>query len=181
MPKVHHVKKARRALPDHDIKVGDSYYWWANRAPGSRSGFKRFSKTPPRPSQTVGSPYMQAAYAIEEGLDDCINLDPILTAEDVNALAQSFTEAAEEARSLGEETREKFDNMPEGLQQGDTGQLLEARADACEAVADELENAASELESWEPDEDCKKEDEIADAAQAAVEEAHSSISWDWGG
>lgn len=31
MPRVTHVKKARKAIPGTDIKVGDSYYWWKFR------------------------------------------------------------------------------------------------------------------------------------------------------
>ena len=28
MPRVIHVKKARKARPEYGIAVGDSYYWW---------------------------------------------------------------------------------------------------------------------------------------------------------
>ena len=37
--------------------------------------------------------------------------------------------------------------MPEGLRQGDTGQLLEERAEACEGKADEWEQNSSDIES----------------------------------
>ena len=34
MPRVNYVKKARKAIPGADIKVGDAYYWWKFRYGG---------------------------------------------------------------------------------------------------------------------------------------------------
>lgn len=50
-----------------------------------------------------------------------------------------------ELESLGEAEREKFDNMPEGLQSADTGQNIEQAADALESAADQLGDAFEEL------------------------------------
>ena len=60
---------------------------------------------------------------------------------------EDFRGVAEALRELGSEQQEKYDNMPEGLQQGDTGQMLEERASNCESWADEIEQRADELES----------------------------------
>ncbi len=57
------------------------------------------------------------------------------------------TSPAEEIRSLGQSEREKYDNMPEGLQQGETGQTLDERANNCESWADEVEQAGEELDN----------------------------------
>lgn len=133
MPRVTHVKKARKAIPRFNIEVGDSYYWWKFMV-GGRGGPKVCSKTPPRPSQLTQSSFLQAIYGAQESLD---------AAEDPDG----FRAVAQEIREAGEECQGSFDNMPEGLQQGDTGQLLEERVGQCEEWADEIETAADELET----------------------------------
>jgi len=178
MAKVHFVKKARKAIPHAGIKVGDSYYWWALRMPGSRSGTKRVSKTRPRPSQLTLSEYRGNAYSIEEDVTDAFTA--VATKDDVTALVDLLNEKASEVRDLGSEQDDKFSNMPEGLQQGDTGQLLESRRDCCESTANYLESAASEIENIDY-EDCDDkagftEDEyfVSEAQNIA-----SNISWEW--
>jgi hypothetical protein len=62
-------------------------------------------------------------------------------------------------RELGEAAQESKENMPEGLQEGDTGQMLEERYDTCEAAADELEGLDLEFASeLDDDEDATQED-----------------------
>lgn len=54
--------------------------------------------------------------------------------------------------SLRDDLQDRLDNMPEGLQQGDTGQLLQERIDC-------LDSAISELEDIDfDDEECEEED-----------------------
>jgi hypothetical protein len=134
MARVHFVKKARKDNKAAGVKKGESYYWWANRMPGRAFGVKRYSKTPPRPSQ-VAAPgsFRSCAAALQERLDD---LTTEMSASDIKT---ELDDIALEARGLAEEQQEKFDNMPEGLQQGDTGQLLEERREALENWAEELE------------------------------------------
>ena len=50
-------------------------------------------------------------------------------------------EAQSEIQSMAEEERESFDNMPEGLQEGERGQLISENAD-------DLESVDSDFESW---------------------------------
>ena len=126
MARAHHVKKARKAIKGTDIKKGDSYYWWK-----FRRGGKHFSKTPPRRSQLTRSEFYAAIYDIEDEIAG-------LTADET--LSSVVEDIASRLRELGEECQSKFDNMPEGLQQGDTGQLLEERVSACESMADEFES-----------------------------------------
>ena len=56
-----------------------------------------------------------------------------------------------EGKSLVEEImndeREAFDNMPEGLQQGERGQAAEAAADALEEAFGNLEEAEGNIET----------------------------------
>lgn len=46
----------------------------------------------------------------------------------------------DELESIRDDCDEKLDNMPEGLREGDAGQLLQDRIDACDDAIGELEN-----------------------------------------
>lgn len=138
MPRVT-KRKARKDYPREGIKKGDEYYHW-KRKTGPASGVTCRSLTPPSPSQ-LNTGFAGEVGELEASLD---------AAEDVDGVRS----VAEEIRTLGEEQREKFDNMPEGLQQGETGQLLEERADQCEQWASDIESACDEYDS--------KIEEIAD-------------------
>lgn len=49
-------------------------------------------------------------------------------------------ELHDEIESIMDDQQERLDNMPESLQEGDVGQLIQERIDACEAAMDELDN-----------------------------------------
>lgn len=82
--------------------------------------------------------------------------------------------AVEDAKSvfqeIADEEREKFDNMPEGLQQGDKAQAMEEAADA-------LENAVSDLDNVDLSEHITPEagwhDDVAGFIQEAIDNAES--------
>jgi hypothetical protein len=134
MPKVL-TKKAAKDYPDAGIKKGESYYSWSMKVPSGGGWYsaKRRSKTYPSRSQLTTSAFLGAVYAAQDSID---------AADDPDVLRA----VAEEIRDLGTEQEEKFENMPEGLQQGSTGQLLEERRDGCESWADEIEQAADDWE-----------------------------------
>lgn len=134
MPRVE-KRTARKDYPKSGIKKGDVYYYTKLKL--QRGGIEKRSLTPFKPSQLTNSPFKGGFYAAQEGWEASEK-----SAEDIRA-------AAEAIRDLGTEAQGSFDNMPEGLQQGDTGQTLEARATACEEKADELEGLADELEGLE--------------------------------
>lgn len=140
-------------------KKGDTYFSWGMMVGGR--GIQRKSLTYPKRSQLTNSEFLSAVYDLEDG----INWGGAESPED---LQQMRDDLAQEVRDLGEQQQEKFDNMPDGLQQGDTGQLLEQRAQACEQYADDLENV--DLDYDEPD-DQEIEDEIEDAELDAIEVA----------
>lgn len=146
MARAHFVKKARKAHKAGGIKKGESYYWWAFMV-GGRGGPKHYSKTAPRPSQLTQSEFLGSLYALQEEIDD-------LDAND--GLGAAVEDIASRLRDLGTEQSDKKDNLPEGLQEGPTGELLQERADACEAAADDLEGITfdvSEKEDDQSDED----------------------------
>lgn len=139
---------------------------------------KHYSKTPPRQSQLTQSEYTGACLAAQETVEDA-------DTSDYESVVSAMQDAAQQIREAGEGCDERFNNMPEGLQQGDTGQLLEQRRDAAESLADELESAADELESacvdmeGEGKTDEEKEADLEEKRQAAAQDAVDAISWDF--
>jgi len=134
----------RTARKDYgDIKAGEKY-WFVQIKTGPRSSRTLRQKTPFKRSQLTSSDYLSQLYDWEDEKNQIGDMDS----------AQDF---ADRIRTLGEEQQGKLDNMPEGLQQGSTGELIQERIDACEAAADEIETIISDWESerdsWEPDPD----------------------------
>jgi len=131
MPRVF-TTKAAKDYPSLGIKKGENYFRWKVRTRAA-GGVEYKSKTYPRPSQ-LNFGFTGKIGDIELDMGKCESI------EDLRGYA-------EQIRELGEECGESFDNMPEGLQQGDTGQLLEERRDGCEGWADEVESACDEAET----------------------------------
>jgi hypothetical protein len=141
MARAHYVAKARKDNPA--VKKGQPYYWWQFRTGGPgigpiRSGAKHYSATPPRASQLTQSAYLGGIADIQDEIAD-------LEADD--GLEDRVTDIAERIRELGNEQEEKLENMPDGLKEAPTGQMLQERKDACEAAADELEAITFDVES----------------------------------
>ena len=127
MAQVHFVKAAAKDNPKAGIKKGESYYWWQlYKRP------KQYSKTRPRPSQLTGSAYRQQVLAAIEGLEEVAALGDPWTESDRDDLVS-------ELENLRDEQQDNYDNMPEGLQQGDTGMLLEERVSALDEWISELQ------------------------------------------
>jgi len=139
MPRVHY-RKARKDYGNHGIEKGDMYYYTKIKT-GPRSSRVMRQLEPFKQSQLTTSPFKSGWFGIEEGWD----------ASDKDA--EAMRAAAEAMRELGEEANNSYENMPEGLQEGDTGQLLYARAEGCESGADELEGFADEWEGLEEPEE----------------------------
>lgn len=133
MPRVHHVKKARKDNPA--VKAGEPYYWWE-----FRYGGKRYSATYPRQSQLTQSEFLSQAYAYSEQIEDAQSL------EDISGLPDDI-------RSLGEEQEEKIYNMPDSLQDSDTAELLRERAEVMETWATEIEEILGEDEGDDMDDE----------------------------
>jgi hypothetical protein len=151
MPKVHHIK-ARKDYPDEGIKKGEMYYKWSIKT-GPVSGFTRKSKTAPKPSQLTQSEFWGTVYSLQETDQPAFeNLDD--ERENIKS----------ELEQLRDDCDDKFNNMPEGLQQGDTGQLLETRRDS-------VESAISDLESVDiPDEESVKSESDDEMEEADLKE-----------
>ncbi len=134
MPKVKQVVAAKD-YPDHGIVKGQTHYYWVLKT-GPRSSRTYRQVEPPRIEQMTTSSYRIAMAGIEEAQGNVQDRDGL----------QGLIEQVEE---LANEQREKFDNMPEGLQQGATGKTLEQQADALDSARDELETISSDWEAAE--------------------------------
>jgi len=106
---------------------------------------------------------LQTYYAIRELVDG-------LSAEAIEDLTTQVEEILGEIESLIDETQGSLDNMPEGLQQGDTGQLLQERIDV-------LENWQGELEDIDLDFEFEEEEPVAVEGQS--EEELKSLLTGW--
>lgn len=186
MPRVHHVKSARKANPV--AKKGEPYYWWK-----FRHGGKRYSTKPPRPSQLTQSNYLGTVRSIVESIDDASFSD----FEEFNSFREDIMS---QVQDLQGETQESLDNMPESLQYSPTGELLQERIDALSNAESELDSTdefefeeeefdesdfdaekddiAALRESHQESEDSRREDEFMewlDDAKAALVEAVSNL------
>src|SRR5947207_3196895 len=143
MATLYFVKKARKDIPDTDIKIGDSYYWWKFRTTG-----RHISKTKPSRSQLTQSEFYASLWNIE---DSIIASTPDDSFEDI------ISSAIEELIQLADNCEDKRSNMPESLQDSDTGQLLEERAQSCRDLADELSRIDLDIDPGLSDEEKKEE------------------------
>ncbi len=158
-------RKAAKDYPANGISKGDMY-WYVKIKTGPYSSRVMRQLTPFRASQLTSSSYLGPLYEWQEDKANLHDMD-------------NASELADRIRDLGAEQRDKFDNMPEGLQQGDTGMMLEQRADACETAADEIEEIVSEWEdaksTWESEiETYKAEYETYKLAQEAWDDWNGS-------
>lgn len=148
MPRVNFVKKARKDVPNSDIKKGESYYWWK-----FRYGSKRVSRTNPKRSELTQSSFLSTIWDIEDRISN------ISEDEDFETLVQDFITEIEELR---DETQDSLDNMPDQLQDAPTGQLLQDRIGALEEMITELENVDTAFDEDEIKNDTKENSEIED-------------------
>lgn len=167
MPRVHRVEKARKPQPEHGIAKGDTYYWWK-----FRRGGKRVSKSPPRPSQLTQSEFMSTFLSLEEGLPTELQIGS--NEDDVRSLAGTLEDIANELESLASEQEDKKQNMPDALQESDTGQLLEQRAERCNEIAQDLQGKAGEIEELCDDDDLSWE-EAREQALAIIQDIDWSV------
>ena len=137
MPRVHFVKKARK--DNSAVKKGESYFWWKTRRTIGKSfvGTKHRSAKRPRPSQLTSSDFMRQLLSIQERAQD-VSAGGETPSELVSTMESLSGELADELESLADEQDEKRDNMPDGLRDGPTGELLEERGYAVRDMADTL-------------------------------------------
>jgi hypothetical protein len=176
MPKLNHVKAARKDYPREGIAKGDSYYYWEFRTGGVIR-----SKTHPKPSQLTQSEFLSTIYGITEDLET-LSADTYVSEEegkiviDHSGLESAIGDAVANLETLRDETQDKHDNMPDSLQDGPTGELLQNRVDSVSEMIDTLEGIdLGEAENFDEEEDEEVEAasetliDVADAALAKLE------------
>lgn len=129
MPRVNHVKACRKAQGPCPkcgtaINPGDPYLWWEFRYGGKHV---RCTNCPPRASELTQSAFLAMIYDAQDFQASITENDQI----------QDLIDMIAEARDLAQES---LDNMPEQLQEGDTGIMLQERVEACEQWISELED-----------------------------------------
>lgn len=156
------------------IKVGDTYF---KGSPFRAKPIIRCTKCGLRRWELSSSEYVQGVGRI----CDCWEEDYEL-GEDT---AQSI---ADELDNIKDQCQDSLDNMPEGLQYGSTGELLQERIDCLDDVINELENinydsikeeAETNIDVEEGDENYKEEleGEIKSSLADAINEALSQIDY----
>jgi hypothetical protein len=81
---------------------------------------------------------------------DAINAMVEALNEAISDFKETFADIATAIEELKDEEQEKFDNMPEGLQNGERGQAIEATVNQLETALDAANNV-SEIEDFEFD------------------------------
>lgn len=134
------------------IAVGEPYYWWQ-----FKNGGKNFSKTRPKASQLTQSAYLSTIYDIADELGEIR-----AQVSDPDDLSSAIDDIKSRLEELRDEQEEKKSNMPEGLQEGPTGELLQERYD-------NLDNAISELDGLDLDYDEPDEDDLREELKDNVD------------
>lgn len=152
MPRVNHVKAARKDYPQFGIQKGDSYYWWS-----FRFGPEIKSKTYPKRWQLTQSAFLQELWQLEDGLEF-----------DREDLDNSVSSLVDEIQALVDQCQDSLDNMPDNLRESsETGMLLQERIDALEQWISDLQSVDLDVpdiedievteedlpEGWEGDKD----------------------------
>ena len=163
------VKAARKDYPDHGIKKGESYWHWKFMQ-GGRGGAKRYSKTKPKPSQLTQSEFWGNVLGLQESNEATPHLDDIESQiEEIKSELEGWRDEQEERRS----------NLPDSLQDGSSGELLQGRYDALEECVNTLDSVdfsydQSEKEETETDEEY--ETRVEDEKQYRAEEIWSEVT-----
>jgi DNA-directed RNA polymerase subunit RPC12/RpoP len=107
-------------------------------------------------SETTSSEYLSQLWALQD--------DFVIDGE------ESVESLISELETLRDEQQDKLDNMPEGLQEGDTGQLIQERLDSVDDAINTLESL-----EWPDEEEARKEieEEYADDDEDEDEEETS--------
>ena len=130
------------------IAKGESYYYWA-----FKNGPIHYSKTRPKQSQLTQSNYLSQIYEFSERISEFNTDDP-------DELRDFIDNLKSDVENLRDETQGSLDNMPEGLKQGSTGELLQERIDSLESAESELD--CIDCDSIEVDEDEIKDEVLSE-------------------
>lgn len=164
--KVSHLDRHMPADENDEILInaGEGYWTWC-----FYGGEPIYSKTQPRQSQLTNNPFKRELYTIQESVEDFSPEDP----DEVGVFVEELISNLEELRDT---CQESLDNIPEQLQEGNAGQILQERIENLDDVISNLESIDTEFsseldesekddmnqEEWERQEEEEKQQWIAD-------------------
>lgn len=177
MPKIQEVKRCRKSPGQcskcqKKINVGDPYRYWESRVTAGKAYISRKtvrctdSVCRPMPSEMTQSAFWGPVFALQEqGFDG----------SDMDELEASRDSVVEELNNIKSEQEDKLSNMPEGLQQGSTGEMIQERIDALESAIGDLESVDI---SWDPGEKGAEEtdEEFENASAESLVERCAEIT-----
>lgn len=183
MPRVNRVEKCRKSPGkctrcSKKIKKGDPYLWWKFNF-GPKYVRCSASACSPKPSELTRSEFWGRVRDLQaEGFGG----------ENFEDLKDRTTSVIDELNSLADDCEEKFNNMPQSLQDGDTGQLLQERADALREAVSAIEaidipeeappmSESNDRKIDKDDEEAQKDYELkVDSVRDELEQALGDIS-----
>jgi len=143
MPRVHHVRKARKSYPHDNITAGQEYWWWQ-----FAFGAKIRSNKPPVRSQLTQSGFLSNLYDMQDGMANRFI--------DIDSIADDKQVLYDELEQMKQECEDSLENMPEGLREtSSSGELLQERIDALDEWLDELDGVDTDY-----DEDLDKTEKV---------------------
>ena len=141
MPRVHHVRKARKSYLHDNIEAGQEYWWWQ-----FAFGRKIRSNKPPVRSQLTQSGFLSNLWDMQDGLSNRFT--------NIDTIGDDKQELVDELQTMLDECEESLENMPESLRETSaSGETLQERIDALGEWIDELDGIDTDI-----DEDLKGED-----------------------
>jgi len=153
MPRVHHVKKARKDNPV--AKAGEPYYWWQ-----FAFGPKMYSATPPKRSQLTRSAFLSALYDLQDGLANRFT--------DIDSIEDDKQDLIQELNDMLDEAQGSLENMPEHLQEtSDSGMMLQERIENLENWVNDLDNIDTDYDEGLSEKD--KEERFNDIVSEIME------------
>jgi hypothetical protein len=129
------------------INKGQEYKKWAFFRQGDNIRCMKAECAPTQSDLTPGIP--GEVYGQQESLEAAVAR--FRENKDFETFKGEVESVISELESLADQTQESFDNLPEGFQQGDNGQRLEARVESINEFKDAIDSALGNAD-W-PDED----------------------------
>ena len=149
-------KRANKDYPEDGIKKGN-YYWYAALKTGPRSSVVIRSLSPIKRYKLTTSEFLSKIWMIEDAY-----IPNISCLEDVEILIEAL-------QNIYEDCQNSFGNLPEGLRNGPTGEMLDTRSNGCERAVNDFETIFGEWSDAVDDEDFDEDEYIESARSVSIE------------
>ena len=173
MPKVNEVQNCKTSgltcgKCGEVIPKGGPYVWWKFMRGGKYVRCKKPSCAS-RPADLTRSEFWSFVYEMHylaNHISESIIIDDLISERD---------DVVSQLEEQADELEGKLDNMPDGLRDGDTGQMLQERSDALREMASSLESVDTDLDDDLSDEDRRiRIEEVAGELQSIISDISCS-------